>query len=185
MGGKTFIFNVQGNVLASRPKVCTKLHRASERFLSCDEFNTLVEDKVKWSEADWHCSLRASQLISQKDQYGREVSEQKWGRQMFMSEFFFFFFFYLFLPNTNHLAPQENKCESRPTTFYTSRWYIHTEKAHPCCWTSGRIQCLKDVKAKNVKVVLHYARLRALIAEVHSNHKALIAAHRGRKWRVT
>lgn len=51
--------------------------QASNCFLVCDEFNTLVGDKVKRSKADWLCTMRASLLIPQKDRYGREVSRLK------------------------------------------------------------------------------------------------------------
>lgn len=52
--------NVLANVLA---KSAVNL-QASKCFLGCDEFNTMVENKVNQSKADWHCTLRTSQLIS-------------------------------------------------------------------------------------------------------------------------
>lgn len=115
---------------------------ASKCFLGCDEFNTLVEDKVKWSKADWHCTPCARQLISWKDQYSREVSKQRWRRQMFTSEDFFF-------PNTDHLALQENKSESRAATFPPLNIYRGSS----------------SVLSKDLKVVLHYALPHAVVAK--------------------
>lgn len=106
--------------------------------LGCQEFNTLMEDKAKRSKADWHCTLCASRLISQKDQYGKEVRKQRWRRQMFMSDYFF--------QTLIIHCTAGKKSQDKANNF---------SKAHPCCQTTGRTQWPWGLNARYLKTVLH------------------------------